>query len=459
MDRIIIVGGGVSGLSLAYLLHTHTPSLDIIVLEAEERLGGKIWTDKTEGFLCEGGVNGFLNNKPRTLELAAALSLTPIKSNDAARKRFIFSEGRLHPLPESPPAFFKSDLLSIWGRLRIVYEMFAPRGRKEDESLAEFGRRRLGREAFEKLIDPMASGIYAGDPESLSLKSCFPRIHQLETEYGSLIRALLKLQMKAKREGRSGPGPGPGGVLTSFYDGMETFILALKASLGERVRSRSKVMSLEGRRDHFTLALEDGSIMESDGVVMAAPAHASSKILRDFDQALARSLSEIPYPTVSVVCLGYKKEKLGRSLDGFGFLVPFREGRRILGTLWDSSIFPNRAPEGYVLLRTMLGGARAPHLAMQDEKRLVNTVSAELGEIMGLKAQPDFARVYIHEKAIPQYTLGHQGRLETIERLLSRYKGLYLAGNSYRGISVNDCIENSYRLAGQLTGETKTKGA
>lgn len=459
MDRIVIVGGGISGLSLAYLLHTQKPSLDIIVLEAEQRFGGKIWTDKTEGFLCEAGVNGFLNNKPKTLELAAVLSLSPLKSNDAARKRFIFSEGRLHPLPESPPAFFKSDLLSLWGRLRILYEIFARRGRKEDESLADFGRRRLGREAFEKLIDPMASGIYAGDPEALSLRSCFPRIHQLETEYGSLIRALLRLQVKAKKEGRSGPGPGPGGVLTSFYDGMETFILALKASLGMRVRSCSKVVSLTGKRDRFTLSLEDGSSVESDCVVMATPAHASSEILRDFDQALSRSLSEIPYPAVSVVCLGYKKDKIGRSLDGFGFLVPFREGRRILGTLWDSSIFPNRAPEGYVLLRTMLGGARASHLAVQGEKMIVDTVSAEVGDIMGFKAQPDFTRVYVHEKAIPQYTLGHQGRLETMERLLARYQGLFLAGNSYRGISVNDCIENSYRLADQLMRETNTKAA
>jgi oxygen-dependent protoporphyrinogen oxidase len=345
------------------------------------------------------------------------------------------------------------------GRLRVAYEMFAPKGRKEDESLADFGRRRLGKEAFEKLIDPMASGIYAGDPEALSLKSCFPRIHQLETEYGSLIRALIRLQVEARKAGRSGPGPGPGGVLTSFYDGMETFILGLKASLGERVRSSSRVMSLTGKRDQFTLSLEDGSSMESDCVVMATPAHASSEILKDFDQALSRSLSEIPYPAVSVVCLGYKKEKIGRSLDGFGFLVPFREGRKILGTLWDSSIFPNRAPEGYVLLRTMMGGARASHLAAQDEKKLVDMVSAELGEIMGLKVQPDFARVYVHEKAIPQYTLGHQGRLETMERLLARYKGLFLAGNSYRGISVNDCIENSYRLADQLMRETKTKGA
>lgn len=459
MDRIIIVGGGISGLSLAYLLQRQKPSLDLIVLEAEERLGGKIWTDKADGFLCESGVNGFLNNKPRTLELASDLSLSPLKSNDSARKRFIFSNGRLHLLPDSPPAFFKSDLLSLQGRLRIIYEMIAPRGRKEDESLAEFGRRRLGKEAYEKLIDPMASGIYAGDPEALSLKSCFPRIHQLEMEYGSLIRALIKLQIKARKEGRTGPGPGPGGVLTSFYNGMESLIIALRDSLGERVRPKSKVASLDKNGSRYTVSLQDGSRMESDAMVMATPAHASSEILKDFDPAISQTLSEIPYPPVSVVCIGYRKDRVGRNLDGFGFLVPFREGRRILGTLWDSSIFPNRAPDGYVLLRTMLGGARASNIALQDKNRLVDIVTGELMEIMGLKVQPDFAKVYIHEKAIPQYIIGHQRRLKTMDDLLVKYKGLYLTGNSYRGISVNDCIENSYKLAAEMLAGTKNKSA
>jgi oxygen-dependent protoporphyrinogen oxidase len=459
MDRIVIVGGGISGLSLAYLLLRERPSVDLILLEAEERLGGKIWTDRADGYLCESGVNGFLNNKPKTLELAADLSLAPLRSSDAARKRFIFSDGRLHPLPESPPAFFRSDLLSVLGRLRIIYEVFAPKGTKGDESLAEFGKRRLGKEAFEKLIDPMASGIYAGDPGALSLKSCFPRIHELELEYGSLIMAMIKLQMKAKKEGKTGPGAGPGGVLTSFPEGMETLVLALRTSLGNRVRQRSRVRSLNKTGGRYALSLQDGSVTESDVVVVAAPAHSAAEILRDFDAGLSRTLSEIPYPPVSVVCMGYRKDRIGRSLEGFGFLVPFREGRKILGTLWDSSIFPNRAPEGFVLLRTMLGGARASKLAVQDEAALIDVVAGELAEIMGIKVQPDFVRVYTHEKAIPQYTIGHQGRLEIMESLLAKHKGLHLSGNAYHGISVNDCIANSYRLAGELTAGEKNKSA
>ena len=459
MDRIIIIGGGISGLSLGYLLQKRKPSIDLIVLEAEKRVGGKIWSDKADGFLCESGVNGFLDNKPKTLELASDLLLTPLRSSDAARKRFIFSEGRLHMLPDSPSAFFKSNLLSLWGRLRIIYEILAPRTEKEDESLAEFGTRRLGREAFEKLIDPMASGIYAGDPAALSLRSCFPRIHQLESDYGSLIRAMIKLKKKAKKEGKAGPGAGPGGVLTSFFEGMETFVVALKASLGEKVRPMSKVVSLSKNSRRYTVHLQDGSSIEADAAVVAAPAHAAAGILKDFDADLSRTISEIPYPPVSVVCTGFKKDKIGSSLDGFGFLVPYREKRRILGTLWDSSIFPNRAPEGYVLLRSMLGGARASSIALQGETRLADMVTGELGDVMGIKAQPDFVKVYVHEKAIPQYTLGHQKRLKLMDDIVVKYKGLYLTGNSYRGISVNDCIENSYKLASEILAEEKNKGA
>ena len=219
------------------------------------------------------------------------------------------------------------------------------------------------------------------------------------------------------------------------------------------------MVSLAREGGRYAVGLADGSRLESEAVVMATPAHASAEILRDFDPALSRVLSEIPYPPVSVVCLGYRKERLGKSLDGFGFLVPFREKRRILGTLWDSSIFPNRAPEGYVLLRTMLGGARAAEIASLEESRAAGVVIEELEEIMGIRVAPDFVRVYFHEKAIPQYVLGHQERLGKIDEALTRHKGLSLSGNAYRGISVNDCIENSYRLAEEIVSGTKNKSA
>lgn len=447
--RLTIIGGGISGLSLAYFLLERDPSLEILVLESEKRPGGKIWTDRIDGFLCEGGVNGFLDNRPRTLELAVKLGLSPLRSNDTTRKRYIFSDGKLHRLPESPLTFFSSDLLSLGGRVRILYEIFAPKGEKDDETLADFARRRLGQEAYEKLIDPMASGIYAGDPETMSLKSCFPRIYELENKYGSLIRAMIKLQREGKKKGKK-VGPGPGGILTSFYDGMEVFIKALKNHLGERLRTGSRVVSIGRKKDTYVVFLNDNSKIETESVVLTVPAYAAAEIVKDLDKALSSALEGIIHPAISVICLGYKKEKIKQTLDGFGFLIPRREGRKILGTLWDSSIFPNRAPEGYVLLRSMVGGARSSELALQDEKRLVDTVMETLRDVMGIRAQPDLVKVYTHEKGIPQYLVGHTRRLEAVEKICGTHRGLYITGNSYRGIGVNDCIENSYKLSERI---------
>ncbi len=355
--RLIIVGGGITGLSLAYFLLENKPFLDITVLESEQKAGGKIWTDKVDGFLCEGGVNGFLDNKPKTLDLVSRLSLTPLRSNDNARKRYIFSDGKLKLLPDSATAFFSSNLLSLPGRIRIIWEIFAQKGSGEDETLAKFAKRRLGKEAYEKLIDPMASGIYAGDPEKMSLKSCFPRIYELEQKYGSLIRALIKLQREAKKTGKK-VGAGPGGTLTSFLGGMETMINALSDYMGERLKTGARAVSIDKTKDSYVVHLSDGSNIETEAVVLATPAFESSEMTKDFDKQLSSTLGEIYYPSISVVCLGYRRDRIKRSLDGFGFLIPNREGRKILGTLWDSSIFPNRAPEGHVLLRSMLGGVR-----------------------------------------------------------------------------------------------------
>lgn len=447
--RIVIAGAGISGLSLAYALLEKDPSLELKVFESDSRVGGKVLTERNEGFLCEGGVNGFLDNKPRTLELASKISISPLRSSDNARKRFIYTGGRLNRIPESPPAFLSSKLLTPWGKLRIVGELFAPKGAGEDETLESFAVRRLGREAFEKLIDPMASGIYAGDPARLSLRSCFARIYDLERNYGSLIKALITLQRQSKKTGKK-VGPGPGGVLTSFYDGMGTMTDTLKALLGERVQAGKGVQGVEKKDGLYTVHLADGSAHEADRIALAAPAYAAAEMVRDLDKGISSLIEDIPYPPVSVVCLGFRQSKITVDLNGFGFLVPGREKRKILGTLYDSSIFPNRAPEGYVLLRTMVGGARAGEVARLDDERLRSAVQAELAAVMGLKAEPDFVRIFRWERAIPQYNLGHQERLGKLDEALLRHRGLYLTGNAYRGIGVNDCIENSFALAERM---------
>lgn len=452
MKKIIIVGAGISGLTSAYALLSKNKNLDITVYEADSRPGGKIWSDKTDGFLCEKGVNGFLDNKPKTLQLCDYLGLEPLKSSDNARRRFIFSKGKLNQLSESPLSFLKSDLISWHGKLRIIYELIAPKG-PEDETVADFVIRRLGKESLEKLIDPMCSGIFAGDPYKMSIKHCFPRIKELEQNYGSLIRAMIKLQKEKKKlQTHEKVSAAPTGNLTSFYNGAQTITDELAERLGERIKFGVSVKGLEKDGSRYKVHTSQG-IDSADIIILASPAHASSEIMRDFDIKLSKVLSEIPYAPVSVVCFGYKREKVLHSLQGFGFLIPHTEGKKILGTLWDSSIFPNRAPEGYVLLRNMIGGAKSPELAMLDDNAIIGAVFDELMSIISLKGEPDMVRIYRWEKAIPQYVMGHGDRLKFIDESLKSYHGLYLTGNSYRGIGINDCIENAYKLAEQISSE------
>jgi len=455
MERIAIIGGGISGLSLAFFLKERDSSADITLFESDKRPGGKIWTDRADGFLCEWGVNGFLDNRPKTLELAGRISLEPLRSNDASRKRYIFSDGRLHRLPESPPAFLMSSLLTLPGKLRVMAEPFIKGNAKDEESLAEFARRRLGVEAYEKLIDPMASGIYAGNPETLSLRACFSKVYDLEKNYGGLIRGMIRLQKERKRQGSGEKvGAGPGGVLTSFHEGMGILVRSLVDRLGGRIRLGYKAVSVDRKGKGYVISFSDGSSFEADCVIIASPAYAAADMTRNLDRKLSALAAEIPYPSLSVACLGYKKERISADLNAFGYLIPSREKRKILGTLFDSSIFPNRAPEGHVLLRIMVGGARASDLAMENDQKLLDIIRTELSVTAGIDAAPDFIRIYRHEMAIPQYTVGHIERLRNIEAILGKYPGLYLAGNAYRGIGVNDCIENSAKLAEKIIEES-----
>jgi protoporphyrinogen/coproporphyrinogen III oxidase len=461
MKKAIVIGGGISGLSTAYLLRQKAVragiDLEIVLLEKEQRTGGKIWSIKEEGFLCEWGPNGFLDSKPQTLDLCASLGIKDKlhRSNDNARKRFIYSEGELHRLPENGPSFLKSRLISWPGKLRLALEPtpFIHRAPTDaDETLAEFARRRLGKEALDKLIAPMVSGIFAGDPETMSLNSCFPRIAELEREYGGLVMAMMKLAKKKKKEAAAGKAvasaAGPGGVLTSFRDGIQYLTDALSASLVGVVRPGCPVAAVEkAQSSRYRVRRADGSEEEADVVISAAPAFAAAEMLAGVDPGLAGVLRQIRYASMTVVCFGYDRSRVSHPLDGFGYLIPKKEGRSILGTLWDSSMFENRAPQGKVLLRSMMGGACFPQSVKLSDDEVTARVRKDLKEIMGIGAEPSFVRIFRHEQAIPQYTVGHGKRVEAVEDWQKDLKGLILTGNSFRGIGLNDCVAAAQRAS------------
>ncbi|RQW82339.1 MAG: protoporphyrinogen oxidase [Geobacter sp.] len=459
MKRALVIGGGVSGLAAAFYLQGRARAadleLEVKVLEKEDRPGGKIWSIKEQGYLCEWGPNGFLDSKPQTLDLCADLGISKqlLRSNDNARKRYIFADGILHRLPESGPSFFASKLISWPGKIRLAMEPFAPGSPAGvDETLAAFGRRRLGHEALQKLISPMVSGIFAGDPETMSLKSCFPRIAELESEYGGLVKAMLLLARKKRRERAEGKvvssPSGPGGILTSFREGLEEITASLAEKLGAGVvATGQKVLEVnQGKSVPYRVRTATGEL-EADLVVVAAPSFAAAAMLRSVSSQVAEILEEIPYASMTIACFGYEKERIGHNLDGFGYLIPKVEGMSTLGTLWDSSIFENRAPEGHVLLRSMLGGACFPEYIELPDDEIVARVEKDLGTILGIQESPEFTRVFRHEKAIPQYTVGHGVRLKALEENLCSLPGLMLTGNSYRGISLNDCVASAVRTA------------
>ncbi|MGE5247822.1 MAG: protoporphyrinogen oxidase [Verrucomicrobiota bacterium] len=459
MPRIVIVGAGLSGLCTAHYLIRNLSDAgkeaEILLLEADSVPGGKMRTLREDGFHMEWGPNGFLTNKPHGMELVRELGIEHrlARSSDLARKRYIYSGGALQRLPETPLAFFRSRLLSLSGRARILREPFAAGPpRNIDESLGDFARRRLGPEALEKLIEPMVTGIFAGDPDRMSLRSSFPLIYDLERKYGGLVRGMVALKQERSRQGvRREMSAGPGGVLMSFDHGVQTLTDALAALLAEGLHVNVAVERIERRGESYTLLLSENGLreaMEADVVVIATPAYEAARILQPLDEALCDALSAIPYSPIAVAALGYDAATLGNPLDGFGFLIPRGEKREILGALWDSSVFPNRAPAGKSLLRVMVGGVRAPELASLPEEQLLALSRGELSHIMGITAEPVLARTFFHDRGIPQYLVGHGKGLERIEARLAELPGLYLNSNAYRGIALNDCVLQS-RLAAE----------
>ncbi|HEY7586335.1 MAG TPA: protoporphyrinogen oxidase [Candidatus Deferrimicrobiaceae bacterium] len=464
MPRIVIVGAGISGLCTAhYLVKTLSAAgreAEIILFEAEQVPGGKMRTIREDGFNLEWGPNGFLTNKPYSMELVKELGIENrlARSSDLARKRFIYSGGRLHRLPETPQAFFSSNLLSLRGRLRILGEPFAkgpPRG--VDESLGDFARRRLGSEALEKLLDPMVTGIYAGDPDRMSLRACFPLIYDLERKYGGLVKGMISLRRERRKAGEKREmSAGPGGVLMSFDAGVQTLTDVLASLLADGLHTNVAVESVRQRDGRFLLSLVEQGMrgeIDADALVLAIPAYAASTALGSLDPQISEALSSIPYSPVSVVALGYEQAALGNPLDGFGFLIPRLEKRRVLGALWDSSVFPNRAPAGKALIRVMVGGVRNPELAALPDGDLVALTREELAATMGITAAPALARSFFHDKGIPQYLVGHGKVLDRIDGRLAAFPGLYLNSNAYRGIALNDCVLQSRLTAERIARE------
>jgi oxygen-dependent protoporphyrinogen oxidase len=347
-------------------------------------------------------------------------------------------------------------LLSSRGKLRIAFEPLARRRPDVDETIHAFAARRIGREAADILIDAMVSGVFAGDARALSLRACFPKMWQMETDHGGLFRALLAKRKERRRGDAIGS---PLGTLTSFRDGLEELIHALAASLGPALRTGRPVSGLRPHRGRYVVECSPGEAIEADAVVLAAGPASTARVVAPFDGALAAVLDEIPSAPLAVVCLGYDESKLPRPLDGFGFLVPHGEGPRILGVLWDSSIYPGRAPHGRVLLRAMIGGAHDPGAIGLSDDALLDAVLRDLGATLGLRIPPDFVRIFRHPLGIPQYTVGHVDRLSRIDIILARHPGLHVAGNGYRGVAINSCVAEADVLAGRVLASLEPAGS
>jgi oxygen-dependent protoporphyrinogen oxidase len=447
----LVVGAGISGLVCAYALRK--AGIDAQVIESSATPGGVIRGERRDGYLLEFGPQSF-NATSALLNLCRELhiddKLLPAPAN---APRYVLVKGTLQPVPLSPPAFIASSLFSPVTKLRVLRDILGrsspPKG---DESVAAFTRRKFSRELLDKLVGPFVSGIYAGDPETLSLRSAFPQLYEAEQSAGSIIRGLL---FWAKKRGASAEKP----TLQTFREGNETLISALAASLGSSLRcgvTAQKVRRTMASRDSKTdtptfevtlLANDREELLTTNRLIVATPAHQAAALLCDVDPQFESALAPIAYAPVAVVSLGYANSALRHSLEGFGFLVPRSSGLRTLGSVWNSSLFPNRAPEGHVLLTSFVGGATDPSAVSLPESEIVSTVHRELASVLGISQPPSFSHVHAWQRAIPQYNLGHLQHMNQLTQLQSKHQSIRLIGNYLRGPALGACVEQALTIA------------
>ena len=458
MKRVAVIGGGIGGLSLAFELNERANTvgggLEVVLLESGSRLGGNIATDREDGWIIERGPNGFLDNVPATLDLVNRLGLEArmVRASEHAAKRFIYRNNAMRKVPTGPIGLLTSSMLTVPGRLRVMWEPFAkPKPKDKDETVHAFASRRIGREAASVMVDAMVSGVFAGDSRSLSLASAFPKMADMEDRYGGLVRAMIAKQRERKKDlggvdakNRAGPA-GPGGTLTSFDGGMSVLVETLAEKLGSVVRMNAKPVALERSDDArpWTVRLESGEAVAVDVIACTIPASPAAKLFHTLDDGLAGILEEFLSAPLAVVALGFSVEDLGGAPDGFGVLIPRGEGPRILGCLWDSTVFPNRAGEGRVLVRAMIGGALDTEAVKLSDAELLSIVKSDLANVMNLKAVPVLERVYRHSMGIGQYNVGHGEHIHTLESKLQGFPGLLVSGSSFYGVAMNTVIEHA----------------
>lgn len=441
--RVAVVGGGISGLATAFYVKRLRPDAEVVLIESAPRLGGTMCTVDVDGYLFEAGSNGFLSNKPDTLDLvrdSGAASLL-MRSSDAARIRYIYSD-RLHRLPEKPLHFIGSGLLSFGGKLRVLAEILTPARRDgSDETLQEFGYRRIGREFTDIFLDAMCAGIYASSPASISVNAAFPLVVRLEREYGGLFRGML---MKRRQQA------GPGGVLMSFAGGVGRFVDHLSRQLDAQIRLGTEVRELSRAGNTWRLSTAAGEVI-AERVVLATPAYVAGPLLAPLDTEIGRRLGAIEYSPIAVVGLGYRQ--LGHPLDGFGLLTTTAARQPILGVLWDSSIFADRAPPGRKSLRVMIGGQRNPDLAARDEPGLIALARQGVQQTMGVADTPEVTFVRRWARGIPNYRVGHLANVDAVFERLRGLPGLHLTSNAYYGIGINDCVAQARACAERVVAE------
>ena len=463
--HVAVVGGGIAGLAAANRLLARDPALRVTLLEAEGRLGGKIATERADGFVVEGGPDSFLAAKPRGVGLCGELGIGDELQGITPRLRraYVARGEAMHELPEGLSGLvptrlgplFRSHLLSPRGKLRLAMDYRLPaRPGDGDESLGGFVRRRLGDEAWERLVEPLMAGIYAGDGDRLSLLATFPQLRAAEVGHGGLIRGVVAARSAAASAQRPGP------AFVTPRRGLDHLVEALADRLragGAELRTGVAVRGVAarvgaGEADGATLLLDDGGRLEADAVVVATPAFVAGDLLAGLEAGLAADLRAIPHASSAIVTLAYRREAVARPLDAHGYLVPRAEASPILACTWSSEKWAGRAPAGWALLRVFVGRFGQEALFCQSDDELLALARAEVGRRLGATGEPGLARVRRWPQGMPQYLVGHGERVARIKAAAGRFPWLALAGNAYRGVGIPDCIASGEAAAEAVLG-------